>query len=228
MCQLRPVYRSLERVAGAAKLNAGAFVVFAAPDLPAPDAPIIWIPKQNQPPIIVRADRHCFNQECDFDACNLKFAVHVHFSAEGIQNVVLKSPSFHIALIVNGPLVTMGPLRLHFATTTIASLHAHLDGLSALAHMLLQRRFVGAMDRPADLDRIHLRNAIIANDGERAGASRREIAAVIHGSEIVASEWNDPRGRLKAVIKRDILRGRRLVGGGWREMVARGTFRAMA
>lgn len=66
---------------------------------------------------------------------------------------------------------------------------------------------------------MHYRNAIIAIDGERAGATRREIASVIYGHDDVDSEWGQS-DRLKAMVKRDVQRGRRLLAGGWRDLVA--------
>jgi hypothetical protein len=158
----------------------------------------------------------------------LPCVAHVHFDADGAQHVMLKAAGFHVAIVVSGPLVTLGPVRMHFSAGGISSLDTHIDVLGAIAHVLLQRKLTIAPDRTAISDCIHLRNAMIAIDGERAGATRREIATVIYGAKEVASKWSKDDGRMKAVIKRDVLRGRRLVAGGWRNMVAGGTFSAIA
>jgi hypothetical protein len=119
---------------------------------------------------------------------------------------------------------SLGLVRLHFSTAGIAgiaTLHEYIDLLSASAHVLRQRRLAGTPDCPASGNRIHLRDAIFAIDGERAGVSRRDIATLNYGHEIVANEWSDPHGRLKAVIKRDVQCRRRLIARGWRDLIAR-------
>ncbi|MFM9940283.1 MAG: DNA -binding domain-containing protein [Hyphomicrobiaceae bacterium] len=107
-------------------------------------------------------------------------------------------------------------------------LDRHVDALAALAHVLAVSNRASRSDRPGDVDRIKLRDSIIALDGDRAGATRREIAVAIYGPNRVADEWSEPNGRLKAVIKRDIIRGRQLVAGSYRKLVARGTFADIA
>jgi hypothetical protein len=158
----------------------------------------------------------------------VQFPIHVHFRADGTQIVVVKSPAAHVTLVVQGHLVTVGGVCLTFAATTLSGIDQHLHALGAFAHIVLKRRLSEPPDRPGEAGRIHLRDAIIANDGERSGATRREIATVIYGAEEVANRWSNDDEKLKAVIKRDVLRGRRLIAGGWRDMVAGGTFRAVA
>ena len=170
------------------------------------------------------ADRIGPPAQLDFDIRRLPLNAHVHIDALGSQHLILKSPLFHVVLLISGPLITMAPVRLQFASQGIARLGPHIDALAALAHLLVGRRLANPADRPGEVDRIKLRDALIALDGERSGATRRESASVIYGAERVAEEWTDPDGRLKAVIKRDVLRGRRMIAGGYRNLVAGGTF----
>lgn len=173
-------------------------------------------------------DHGGLDNERDFDVAQLPFAVHVHFDANGLQHVVLKSPLHDVTCLISGSLVTVGAVRPHFTARGIAGLNASLSDLGVLVRAVLGQRSHIAADLPGPVDRMRLRDAIIAFDGERAGASRRQIATVIYGLETVTNEWGDPSGRLKAVIKRDVKRGRRLVAGEWRAMVAGRTFRAAA
>lgn len=177
---------------------------------------------------MTKADRIGPPAQLDFDIRHIPLNAHFHIDALGSQHLILKSPVFHVVLLVSGPLITMAPVRLQFASHGIAHLGPHIDALGALAHLLLGRRLAIPFDRPGEVDRIKLRDAIIALDGERSGATRREIAIVIYGAERVAEEWGDPNGRLKAVIKRDLLRGRRMIAGGYRQLVAGGTFAVAA
>jgi hypothetical protein len=210
--------------AGSSRRNPGASCPFAAPDEPAPDAPVIWLQNLSRHVIASKADRIGPPAQLDFDIRRIPFNTHVHIDAHGRQHVILKSSVLHVVLIVSGPLVTMSPVRLRFASHGMARLGQHIDALGALAHLVLERRLTIPADRPGEVDRIKLRDAIIALDGERCGATRRKIASVIYGAERTAEEWNHPNGRLKAVIKRDVLRGRRMVAGGYRQLVAGGTF----
>ena len=130
--------------------------------------------------------------------------------------------------MLRGPLVTLAPVKIHFHAAGIRMLNRHVDALAALAHVLAVSNRTSRSDRPGDVDRIKLRDSIIALDGDRAGATRREIAVAIYGPDRVADEWSEPNGRLKAVIKRDVMRGRQLVAGGYRKLVARGTFADIA
>jgi hypothetical protein len=206
----------------------GVCPAFAAPDLPAPLAPVLWLAEYAHPMVHFAASHDGFDHERDFDIAQLPFAVHVHFDANGYQYVVLKSATHHVACLISGALVTAGPVRAHFTARSIAILSASLGDLGIFVHAVLRQRPLIAADLPGPVDRVHLRDAIIAIDGERAGATRREIATVIYGAEKVADEWNSDHGRMKAIIKRDVLRGRRLVAGGWRTMVAGRMFRAVA
>ncbi len=171
--------------------------------------------------IAVGADGLGAERERDFDVGKVSVAVHVHFNADGNQLVVLKSPTFHVALVVTGPLVTFGPVRLNFSSIGLTRLDGHLDSLGALAHLLLGRRLVGAADRPGAVDRIRLRDALICLDAKASGASHRDIAQVIHGAELVSTEWGDTDSPMRQKIKRDLTRGRRLMNGGYRDLLGK-------
>lgn len=214
--------------AGSSRRKPGACRPFVAPDEPAPEAPVVWLQRLSRHVIVTAADRIGPPAQLDFDIRRIPFNTHVHIDAHGRQHVILKSSVLHVVLVVSGPLITMAPVRLQFASHGMTRLGQHIDALGALAHLLLDRRLAMPADRPGEVDRIKLRDAIIALDGERAGVTRREIATVIYGAERVTEEWAHPDGRLKAVIKRDVLRGRRMVTGGYCNLVAGGTLAVAA
>ncbi|MEQ1696749.1 MAG: DUF2285 domain-containing protein [Hyphomicrobiaceae bacterium] len=153
---------------------------------------------------------------------------HVHFDGFGRQIVTLESEICRATVIISGALVTLGPVDLQIGWIGLSDLAANVCRLNALAHLLMAQRYYGPIRRPAAVDGRHLRNAIIALDGERAGATRRQMATVIYGEKIVSDEWAAPSGRLKAMIKRDVVRGRRLSSGGWRDLVIAGSFRGIS
>jgi len=159
---------------------------------------------------------------------SLPLNVHLHIDALERQHLIIKSANAHVVLLISGPLVSAGPVHIRIILEGLRHLDRDIASLSAFAQLVhgVSRRTVHG--RPGPVEAIKLRDALIALDGERAGASRREIATVIYGAERVAEEWNEPSGRLKAVIKRDALRGRRIVAGGYLKLVAGGTNRARA
>jgi hypothetical protein len=196
--------------------------LFASPELPAPIAPVVWLPERIQATLYVTADSIGDDVDQDFSLKDLPVRAHVHFDSSGRQLVVLDSDTYQITLIVAGALVTHGDVRLRFSSAGILSLERHVAALQVLLHVLQKRKLAGPPLRPGPVDAMHYRNAIIAIDGELAGASRREIARVIYGDIEVAKEWTQS-DRLKAMVKRDVRRGRRLLAGGWRDLVAGGT-----
>jgi hypothetical protein len=201
-CPAPAIPSSPARDGDSSRRKPGASCPFAPPCEPAPDAPVIWLQDLSRHVIASKADRIGPPDQLDFDIRRIPFNAHVHIDAHGSQHVILKSPE-----LVSGPLITLAPVRLRFASHGVARLGPHIDALGALAHLLLGRRLAIPADRPGEVDRIKLRDAIIALDGERSGATRREIAAVIYGAERVAEEWSHPNGRLKAVLKRQLVAG---------------------
>ena len=125
-------------------------------------------------------------------------------------------------------MITLPPVRLKFSATGLANLEDHLKALGTLAHVVLGTSRVPPPDQPGETDRFELRNALIALDGERAGASRRDIATVIYGAARVDDEWPDRDAPLRHRIKRDLARGRRLRDGGYRQLLAASHMRAFS
>ena len=74
-----------------------------------------------------------------------------------------------------------------------------------------------ALARPPRSALTHMR-ALQALDGVAAGASQREIAAVLFGEDEVAARWS-PDGELRAQVRYLIQRGRALVEGDYRTLL---------
>lgn len=164
----------------------------------------------------------------DFSIAALHIRIHVHFDGLDRQIVTLENENCRVTLIIDGALTTGGPVHLRIGGVGVSNLADYVYRINGLAHLLIGQKYFGPQRRPGPVDARHIRNAIIAYDGENAGVARRQIASVIYGENAVRDEWTDPSGRLKATVKRDVLRGRRLVEGGWRDLIAAGTFRVDA
>ena len=64
-----------------------------------------------------------------------------------------------------------------------------------------------------------LRNALIALDGHIAGASRRNIAELIFGMDVVKSSWNDGNDLYKKRTKRLVEKGLYLMNEGYKKLL---------
>lgn len=201
------------------------FPPFVAPELFALDAPVVWLPDVERAAIPARVQ---LEQSLDARTFTLPLdpsRVHVHFDGCGKQIVTIERDACRVTLIVAGALVTLGPVHLQIGWLRLSDLAGSVYHLNALAHLLMAQKYFGPLRRPGPVDARHLRNALLAYDGEHAGATRRKIASVIYGEDAVVEDWSEPSGRLKAMVKRDVLRGRRLVSSGWRDLITAGTYR---
>lgn len=184
---------------------------------------MVWADHALRCGLTAEASRSVAWRELEFEARQLALIAHLHLDALGRQHLILKGTTAQVVLHISGPLVTTGPVHIRLLIDGLAALDHAVGLLSALSHLIHGARPSLVTDRPGRVEALKLRDALIALDGEQAGATRREIATVIYGADRVAEEWREPSGRLKAVIKRDVLRGRRLVAGGYRQLVAGGT-----
>lgn len=211
------------RVAASFRRKPGDCYPFAAPDQKAPYAPVVWAEHAVRHKLTAKVHRTAALPDREFDVRHLSLTAHLHLDALGRQHLILKGENSQVVLHISGPLVSVGSVHIRLLVDGLRHLDHDINSLSAFSQLLHGIGRSAILDRPGPVESIKLRDALIALDGERAGATRREIAAVIYGADRVSDEWNEPTGRLKAVIKRDVLRGRRLVAGGYRQLVARGT-----
>lgn len=64
-----------------------------------------------------------------------------------------------------------------------------------------------------------LRNALIALDGDMAGASHFEIAAAMFGRTNARQAWKSGSRSMKELVRRARAKGRELRDGGYRELI---------
>lgn len=64
-----------------------------------------------------------------------------------------------------------------------------------------------------------LKRALIALDGSLAGAPQRQIAMAIFGASAVSEKWDAPGRPLRDKVRRAIRTGRRLMSGGYRNLL---------
>ena len=62
-------------------------------------------------------------------------------------------------------------------------------------------------------------NALRVADARRAGASHRDIAALLHGEGRVLAEWHGRSDSLKSQVRRMIALSEHMARGGWRHLL---------
>lgn len=94
-----------------------------------------------------------------------------------------------------------------------------ISRVSALLASQRRQTRLSASRRPSRHALVHMRS-LQALDGELAGASHRDIAAVIFGESEVWQRWGT-NSELRAQVRYLLRRGRRLVDGGYRRLLTR-------
>lgn len=155
----------------------------------------------------------------DFRLARLPPVTHLLIDADGIQHLVLKSPNDHATLHITGSLAPAGPVRIKFESVGVDALPTHRDAFSVLIDVLHPDQAPSTSPEAWPAERLELRDSLIALDGKSAGATHREIATVILGSARVDAEWPDLEAPMRYKIKRDLARGRRLMNGGYRNLL---------
>lgn len=135
-----------------------------------------------------------------------------HFRLHGMYGRQL------VGLIVSDGLPDGAPFA--YALPAGAELQCYRFTLEATIALLQRPRAATriALSRPPRSATIHAR-ALQALDGTLRGASQREIAAVLFGEARVADGWS-PDGELRAQVRYLIQRGRALMGGEYRNLLA--------
>jgi hypothetical protein len=139
---------------------------------------------------------------------------HILIDALGRQHVVVRSGAAYMHIVISGQGAVIGPVALDVL------LDQH-DAISATAERLATLRSLLSAHDPAlppwTATTQRLRDALIALDGHRAGATPRETAAVIYGLARIDRDW--PGKGLRHRLRRDLQRGVALCDGGYRDLL---------
>jgi len=137
------------------------------------------------------------------------------------EQVLLSDGLHNLRLEIRHGSLLAGPVQLQF----------RLEGLSAIDPLLLTLRRLAAFHRLGRMPRQlyppdpRIGRAILtlrAWDAHNAGASQREIAAMLFGGARTAADWQGSSDYLHSQVKRLVRKGRAMVRGDWRRLL-RGT-----
>jgi hypothetical protein len=157
-------------------------------------------PHQNAPGLLVAA---------------LPNVAHILLDTLGRQHAVVRCGAAHMHLVVRGHAVVTEPVVL-------SAYVDQRDAIGAVAEQLTTlERLVSASPDGATTrwtaETLRLRDALIAFDGHRAGATLPEIAALIYGRQRIERDW--PGKGLRQRLRRDLQRGIALCNGGYRALL---------
>lgn len=131
------------------------------------------------------------------------------------NEIVLLRDSFRaVALRLEGARVSIAPVTVTFLIHGVPDAR-RLAVFEDLADLLNapQQRIVRSRER------LFLRDALVALDGRRVGASYRDMAAILYGSERTRIAWSGLSRWMKDRMRRALARGEYLRDGGYRNLL---------
>lgn len=191
------------------------------PDLPAPEARLIWhadfdpgtlgvvaVPADPSDPDSIRIDRI---------APWLAIAI----DEMGHEHAVLSDGWHHIRLdIEEGRLAGQDAVLLQYRVQGLASAEAVLLPLRRFLDLCRHRRFARSLfprdpriDRWIEMLRVH--------DAIGQGASQREIGAALFGDERVRRDWSEGSDSLRSRVRRLVRDAHSMARGGYRQLMRR-------
>lgn len=136
----------------------------------------------------------------------------------GRHQIVFKSRRRSLVLTVTGTASFEAPARITFLTHGSDGAARAPRAFAAFnAYLSPQRKAKYPRLRATTL--LRRRNALIALDGDAAGANYREISSVIFGAKDTAECWSSLNNPLKDQVRRALQRGEALIAGGYRKLL---------
>ncbi|HEX5958954.1 MAG TPA: DUF2285 domain-containing protein [Hyphomicrobiaceae bacterium] len=119
--------------------------------------------------------------------------------------------------VITGANAIIAPVALSVVLRGHHDIGCTVKELTELKVMLSAKPSKAGVPPPWTAETMRLRDALIALDGHRAGATLREIAIVIYGRERIDRDW--PGNGLERRLRRDLQRGRALCSAGYRDLI---------
>lgn len=132
---------------------------------------------------------------------------------EGIEQAILDDGDYRVQLEVSGRSLLDGPAMLHYDLSGFEDVDPKLLTLQRLFALRRLGRFPRSLFPPEARARRWVL-ALRALDASRAGASPREIAAVLVGEDVVRRDWDGDSDYLRSRVRRAIVAGECLANGG--------------
>jgi hypothetical protein len=142
---------------------------------------------------------------------------HILVDTLGRQHVILNRRTAQMHLVASGHAVVIAPVILGLRIEQGEEIGATAQRLARLERLVSARP--DEESPPWTAQTLWLHDALIALDGHCAGATLRQIAAVIYGRRRVEEDW--PGKGLRQRVRRARERGLALCHGGYRDLLSR-------
>jgi hypothetical protein len=191
------------------------------PDLPAPEARLIWHADLDPGTIGVTAIPADPSDPDSIRVGRIAPWLAIAIDAAGREHAVLSDGWRHIRLdIEEGRLSGQETVLLHYRIYGLASAETRLLPLRRFLDLCRHRRFARSLfprdpwiDRGIAMLRVH--------DAIREGASQREIGAALFGGERIERDWAEPSDSLRSRVRRLVREARAMARGGYRQLMRR-------
>jgi hypothetical protein len=150
------------------------------------------------------------------DSLQCRIATH----DEGIEkhHVLFAQDGRLLQLEINGPGAFWSLGLTTDVLFTAEHAAARLRALRRLTDLRISRRLRPTLYPPETRCK-RLARVLQVLDGERAGATHREIAAAIYGATRVEADWRHPSDHLRSWVRRTLRCGRDLMMGGYTRLL---------
>ncbi|MBJ7417105.1 MAG: DUF2285 domain-containing protein [Niveispirillum sp.] len=154
-----------------------------------------------------------------FDLKAVRTIASVVKEPDGDEHLLLSDGFRHLQLRVTGGTVLDGQVRLRSTLTGLQEMDRKVLSLRRLCLCCRLRRMQRSLYGPEPkvgrwIDKLR------AVDAANADASQRDIAVALFGERRVAAEWSHGSDCLRLRVQRLIRDGRRMVRGGYRDLLA--------
>lgn len=188
---------------------------FVDPTLPAPSSPVCWSSSKAAPVLEALAEHPRGGARPDFCVSELSAAAHIILGPAGEQLVVIKDADSAITLRLHGSRAILGPVAVVFMLRGLPNPGYVARAFGSLDNLLS----CPSRDAHQGRDHLMMRDALVALDGRCAGASYRDVAAVLYGSERTYAEWSGLSRWMKERVRRALARGEHLRDGGYLKLL---------
>lgn len=212
----RQAYRRVARTRQRATPGNGGFTFAEHPDRAAPDARVIWRADFDPGTLNVVAVPARRTRSADrFDPKRVRAWLAIARDRDGNEHAVLSDGFHRIRIDVEAGSIAEGrPVLLHYKLMGMASAETKTLTLRRFLELCRTGRFSASLfpeDRKVDRWLTVLR----VHDALRAGATQRQIAAVLFGEERVQLDWRGESDSLRSRVRRLVRDARMMAKGGY-------------
>lgn len=199
----------------------GGFTFAEHPDLPAPEARLIWHADLDPGTLSVVVQPADPSDPDSLHINQIAPWLAIAIDPDGREHAVLSDGFHHIRLdIEEGRLEGQEAVLLHYRLHGLASAETRLLPLRRLLDLCRHRRFARSLfprdariDRGIEMLRVH--------DAIGQGASQREIGAALFGEARAARDWSDVSDSLRSRVRRLVHEAGAMARGGYWQLMRR-------